>query len=103
MLSVGSPFRVFFSTHAGHKPLFFQWMKNGLILNNSPQTNYKIDNSDDHSMFLIKNVDRSDAGNYSCAVRNAFGEDYKQTQLSIKGLRFTHLFFSWTKILILFR
>ena len=86
LLSEGSLFRLFCSISAGDKPLFFQWSKNGQILTNSPQTNYKIDNSDDFSQFIIKNIDRSDSGNYSCIVRNAFGEDVKYSQLLVKGL-----------------
>lgn len=70
----------------GSEPLFFQWIKNGNILNNDLQSNYKISASEDHSQFLIKNVHRSDSGNYSCIVRNAFGTDIQSTQLNIKGL-----------------
>jgi hypothetical protein len=56
------------------------------MLSNSPQTHYKIETSDDLSLFSIKSVERSDSGNYSCVVRNAFGEDFKFSQLSVKGL-----------------
>jgi hypothetical protein len=56
------------------------------MLSNIPQTHYKIENSDDLSSFLIKSVERSDSGNYSCVVRNAFGEDIKFSQLSVRGL-----------------
>ncbi len=85
-LSEGSLFRLFCSATAGDKPLFFQWSKNGIILSNSPQTHYKIESSDDFSSYLIKSVERSDSGNYSCVVRNAFGEDIKFSQLSVRGL-----------------
>jgi hypothetical protein len=87
-LSEGSVFRLFCSTSAGVKPLFFQWGKNGQILSNTPQNNFKIDNSEEFSQFIIKSVDRSDSANYSCTVRNAFGEDVKYSQLIVKGLKF---------------
>ncbi len=86
LLSEGSLFRLLCSATAGDKPLFFQWTKNGIMLSNSPQTHYKIETSDDLSLFSIKSVERSDSGNYSCIVRNAFGEDFKFSQLSVKGL-----------------
>jgi hypothetical protein len=85
LLSEGSSFRIFCSTSAGDKPLFFQWTKNSQILSNDPKVGYKIDNSDDHSLFSIKNIERSDSGNYSCIVRNAFGEDFQSTLLIVKG------------------
>jgi len=85
-LSEGSQFRLFCSRSAGDKPLFFQWSKNGRTLSNTPQVNYKIENSDDFTIFTINSVERNDSGNYSCIVRNAFGEDTKSSQLIVKGL-----------------
>ncbi len=78
-------FRLLCSPSAGDKPLFFQWSKNGLTLSNSPQNNYRIDNSDDFSQFTIKSISRHDSGNYSCIARNAFGEDIKHARLLVKG------------------
>ncbi len=100
-LSEGSSFRLFCSTSAGDRPLFFQWTKSGQILSNNPQNNYKIDNSEEFSVFNIKSVDRNDAGNYSCIVRNAFGEDIMFSQLIVKGLKFKTilLFDCWNSCL----
>ncbi len=87
-VSEGFSFRLYCSIQTGTKPLFFQWSKNGLILNNSPQTNYKIENSEDQSIFKIMNVIRADSGNYSCSVRNAFGTDSQSAILIVKGLKY---------------
>ncbi len=84
-LSEGSSFRLFCSTSAGDKPLFFQWTKNNQILSNDPKVNYKIDNSKVHSLLTIESIERSDSGNYSCIVRNAFGEDFQSALLIVKG------------------
>ncbi len=82
----GSFFRLFCQLSAGSKPLFFQWIRNGQTLINSPDSEYKIENNDDYSHFTIKSVDRTDSGNYSCVVRNAFGTDIQSALLVVKGL-----------------
>ncbi len=82
----GSFFRLFCQSSAGTKPLFFQWIRNGQTLTNSPESEYKIENNEDYSHFTIKSVDRNDSGNYSCVVRNAFGTDIQSALLVVKGL-----------------
>ncbi len=67
--------------------MFYQWTKNGQTLANSPQSDYKIEIYEDHSQFVIKSVDRSDSGNYSCIARNAFGTDSQSALLIVKGLK----------------
>ncbi len=86
IVSEGVSFRLFCSVQSGSKPLFFQWLKNGLILNKVPNNSYKIENLSDHSSFLIEKVIRSDSGNYSCGVRNSFGSDSQSAILIVKGL-----------------
>ncbi len=86
-------FRLFCQISTGNRPLFFQWIKNGQTLTNSPENEYKIENNDDFTLFTIKSVDRTDSGNYSCVVRNAFGTDIKSALLEVKGL--IQLLFSW--------
>ena len=70
----------------GSKPVFFQWIKNGITLTNNPESNYKIVTNDDNSQFSIKSLIRSDSGNYSCIARNEFGTDIQSTLLTVKGL-----------------
>ncbi len=66
--------------------MFFQWNRNGVVLANSPESKYKIDNYEDYSQFSLKSVHRSDSGNYSCIARNAFGTDIQSALLAVKGL-----------------
>jgi len=81
-----SSFRLMCHTFAGTKPVFYQWSKNGQVLTNSPESKYKIETYEDHSQFVLKSVDRSDSGNYSCIARNAFGTDSQSALLIVKGL-----------------
>jgi len=76
----------------GSMPLFFQWSKNGQIIKPNPDSNYKIDNFERFSTFTIAKIDRKDAANYTCIVRNAFGEDVKLSQLIVKGSNFNQKF-----------
>jgi hypothetical protein len=82
----GTKFRQFCSIQKGSSPLFFQWTKNEQILSSKPEVNYKIETSDEHSIIIISNVRRSDAGNYSCIVRNAFGTDSQTVSLNVRGI-----------------
>ncbi|CAG2103309.1 unnamed protein product [Medioppia subpectinata] len=72
-LSIGSSFHVFCSIDSGSVPVFFEWTRNGQSLKTSPEVNYKIENFKMHSTFIIESIDRRDAGNYTCLVKNAFG------------------------------
>jgi hypothetical protein len=91
VLTEGLSFRLFCHSSGGTKPVFFQWSKNGVNLNNKPESRYKIETFKDNSQFGIENVDRSDSGNYSCIARNAFGTDIQSALLIVKGL--IHFFY----------
>jgi hypothetical protein len=91
VLTEGLSFRLFCHSSGGTKPVFFQWSKNGINLNNKPESRYKIETFKDNSQFGIENVDRSDSGNYSCIAKNAFGSDTQSALLIVKGL--IHFFY----------
>jgi len=46
-------FRLFCQISTGNRPLFFQWLKNGQTLANSPENDYKIENNDDFSLLKV--------------------------------------------------
>jgi hypothetical protein len=89
-VSEGSAFRLLCQSNGGTKPIFFQWIKNANILANSPESDYKIENNDDYSLFTFKNVDRTDSANYSCIARNASGTDIQSALLIVKGCDLSH-------------
>ncbi|RWR99118.1 hemicentin-1-like protein, partial [Dinothrombium tinctorium] len=70
------------------KPIFFQWLKNGHVLNEDDEI--KIESSEDVSLFTIKHVKLNDAGNYTCVAKNAIGADSSTVVLTVKvPLRWT--------------
>ncbi|CAG2109696.1 unnamed protein product, partial [Medioppia subpectinata] len=78
--TIGSIFHITCSLEEGFLPVFFEWSRNGQSLRTGPEVNYKIDNFETHSSFNIKN-----AGNYTCLVKNALGDDRHTVLLSIKA------------------
>jgi hypothetical protein len=84
--SEGTSFALFCSIQKGSYPLFFQWLKNGQVLTSAPEGNFKLDTSERHNILTIAEVHRSDAGNYTCIVRNAFGSDSQNVLLDVRGI-----------------
>lgn len=82
--NIGSKFILLCSTQEGSHPLFFDWFKNGQLIS-SVQTKYKVEKSSEFSTIHIDKIDRSDAGNYSCLVKNKLGTDTQNVVLSVKG------------------
>lgn len=68
----------------GEPPFEFTWMKDGDVLKeNSVISIRKID---DFTMNLVlKHIDSSSNGNYTCRVTNVAGTDEKSALLSVKG------------------
>ena len=67
------------------EPLKFDWFKNGKLIDNSIDKRYKIDLTKLFSTLSIERVIRSDAANYSCLVKNAFGSDSHHVLMTVKG------------------
>lgn len=88
--NIGSVFKIFCAPQEGTKPFRFEWHKNGVHL---PLTSslYRIETSEDDSLFVIDKVSESDSGNYSCLAANNVGTDRQFTTLLVKGLCDFHL------------
>ena len=69
----------------GSQPMFFAWHKNSVPIKPISNVNYKIETSDMFSTLTIKSIARSDAGNYTCSVSNAFGTASQSVVLAVKG------------------
>lgn len=84
--SEGTKFRILCSTEKGSSPLFFQWTKDGNVISSNSEVNYKIETNSDETSLTIPRIERKDAGNYSCIVRNSVGTDFQSVTLSVKGI-----------------
>ena len=84
---IETKFSLFCSPQEGSKPFQFEWRKNGLVLKDT-DPGFKIDSTEDESLFTIFKLERKDSANYSCQVRNKFGKDIQSTVLTVKGLPF---------------
>ncbi|XP_076371567.1 cell adhesion molecule Dscam1-like isoform X11 [Tachypleus tridentatus] len=65
----------------GDRPLYFQWLKNGQPLAESPQVTMKT--FEDISVLIINSVGYDGIGNYTCVVRNHLGSDQFTTPLVV--------------------
>ncbi|KAI1289751.1 Down syndrome cell adhesion molecule-like protein 1 -like protein [Halotydeus destructor] len=64
----------------GSPPLFFEWSKNGGVLDSS----VKIANHDDYSILMIDSVQSESAANYSCTVTNSVGSDRRSFEVTVR-------------------
>lgn len=90
--NAGSKFKLLCYLVKGTKPFEFEWLKNQAKVTNDG-FKYKIETEDDESQFTILKLDPNDTGNYSCHVRNDFGDDTQYTFLFVQGLTFWNFVF----------
>ena len=78
------------TAYSGSVPLFFNWFKDGQVI--PSQSNEITINSvyEMQSFLSVKKVKAKDSGNYTCSVRNAFGEDTHSIRLIVRGLNVIH-------------
>ena len=80
-----SKLQIFCSVEHGDEPFFFDWFKDGQAIKSSPEFTWNIENFKSYSTLSIDRIDRSDAGNYTCLVKNHFGSDSISVLLKVKG------------------
>lgn len=84
-VAVGTYFTANCIVKFGSKPFYFYWLKNGDSIPNQIG-DLQIDSfKDRQSILSIDKVKPNDAGNYTCVVRNEFGQDSHTVLLIVKG------------------
>lgn len=86
--NLGTKFKVFCIAQEGDRPLQFEWSKNTDRLSSSSSSHnidLQIQTIEDESFLTIPKIKYSDSGNYTCKVRNAYGQDSQSIRLDVKG------------------
>lgn len=77
--------RYFLACHIsnGKEPNTFEWLLNGQkVIQND---NIIINQGEDHSILNIKSMSPRESGDYTCNVRNFFGQDNKTISVKLNG------------------
>ena len=82
---VNSSLRLFCDVQQGVQPFFFEWFKNNQPIKAGPGVKWEIENAKKLSTLTIERIDKNDAGNYSCLVKNIYGSDSLTVSLTVKG------------------
>ena len=64
--------------------MFFQWSKDNRVISDTRVEITSVDKR--NSKLTIEKVSSSDSGNYTCNVRNDFGQDSFTVTLIVKGM-----------------
>ncbi|GBM66129.1 Down syndrome cell adhesion molecule [Araneus ventricosus] len=83
-LALGDITEIACSIKRGSTPVTFKWFQNNVDVSNHPK--YKISNIGSSSRFVIGEIRATDIGNYTCIVKNAYGQDEKTISLIIEGV-----------------
>ncbi|GIZ00400.1 titin [Caerostris extrusa] len=66
----------------GSKPLTFQWTKDGKEITDVPNTS--VDVQAEYSVLTISPASKNNVGNYTCIVRNSFGQHSHDASFALK-------------------
>lgn len=83
-LSEGSKAKVLCHVVHGKRPVEFKWLKNGQKLPTDLE-NAHVNVQDDFSMLTISDIKASDAGTYTCVVKNTVGSTNHSASLVVEG------------------
>ena len=78
-----STFGIFCLIESGLPPFSFEWYKNGQTFKSSAR--FDIETTKKSSILNIEKINKDDAGNYTCVVKNADGSDSLNVLLNVKG------------------
>ncbi|RWS09189.1 hemicentin-1-like protein, partial [Dinothrombium tinctorium] len=81
VINEGASFRLFCGVSEGSSPMYFKWIKDEKVLIND----YEIETNERESLLRVSNAKISDAGNYTCEVKNGFGKDKQTAVLLVKA------------------
>ena len=70
----------------GTPPFKIEWLKDDIAIQSNE--NVKIKGDEEDSTLSIKSTRESDAGNYTCVARNAYGSHSFTTKLVVQGRPF---------------
>ena len=85
-VEVNSSLQIFCGVQKGVQPFFFEWFKNNQAIKRLPGAKWEIETSKQFSTLNIQRIDKDDAGNYSCLVKNIYGSDSINVMLTVKGM-----------------
>ncbi|GFS81160.1 titin [Trichonephila clavipes] len=83
-LALGDITEIACSIKRGSLPVTFKWLQNGVDASDHPK--YKMSNTGSSSHFVIGKIYATDIGNYTCIVKNSYGQDEKTISLIIEGI-----------------
>ncbi|GFS44506.1 titin [Nephila pilipes] len=83
-LALGDITEIACSIKRGSTPVTFKWLQNGVDVSNHPK--YKMSNIGSSSRFVIGKIHATDIGNYTCIVKNVYGQDEKTISLIIEDI-----------------
>ena len=84
--NVNTSMHISCSVQDGTPPFFFEWSKNGKGIRTGSGVKWEIENNKKLSTLTIDRIDKEDAGNYSCMVKNVYGSDSIHVNLTVKGM-----------------
>lgn len=88
-IAIGDNTEILCTIKRGSQPVDFQWLHNGRQVQSHHK--YKISSSQTSSHLYIGQIEPEDIGNFTCIIRNAYGEDSKTESVYMEGEKIKYL------------